>query len=296
MIIKRKLYSSLEEKVFGEVKRVNKAAKRAEMIEKSGRKIKETGDIDRMVKSGRKRNLRWQENDLLVPGRSKVDRLNNLSYESKNKIFDKRREALGRTGDGFNARYSTKHNLPNRPGTKTGDILANKGTKAERLARLSEKNQIRYHRNNANRGQEMIKLGESTSKVEMPKTNTAPITTTNTTTKITSTNTTPITTTNTTKITSTNTAPKTTTTSTSFSSNKATDTVRRAQSTTTSPISQQTKITPKNSGSIFNNSLNPMKWSKNAKIGAGIAAGTVVLGTGAYFAKKHHDKKKDKKD
>lgn len=36
--------------------------------------------------------------------------------------------------------------------------------------------------------------------------------------------------------------------------------------------------------------------AKNAKIGAGIAAGTVVLGTGAYLAKKHHDKKKDKKD
>ena len=34
---------------------------------------------------------------------------------------------------------------------------------------------------------------------------------------------------------------------------------------------------------------------KNAKIGAGIVAGTAVLGTGAYLAKKHHDKKKNKK-
>jgi hypothetical protein len=35
---------------------------------------------------------------------------------------------------------------------------------------------------------------------------------------------------------------------------------------------------------------------KNIKIGAGIVAGTAVLGTGAYLAKKHHNKKKDKKE
>ena len=35
-----------------------------------------------------------------------------------------------------------------------------------------------------------------------------------------------------------------------------------------------------------------MKWSKNAKIVGGITAGTAVLGTGAYLAKKHYDKKK----
>ena len=35
---------------------------------------------------------------------------------------------------------------------------------------------------------------------------------------------------------------------------------------------------------------------RNAKVGAGIAAGTVVLGTGAYLAKKRNDKKKNRKD
>ena len=34
-------------------------------------------------------------------------------------------------------------------------------------------------------------------------------------------------------------------------------------------------------------------FAKNAKIGAGIAAGTVAVGTGAYLAKKHYDKKKN---
>ena len=41
-----------------------------------------------------------------------------------------------------------------------------------------------------------------------------------------------------------------------------------------------------------------MKWSRNAKIGTSIGtgltlAGTVAVGTGAYLAKKHYDKKKN---
>lgn len=35
--------------------------------------------------------------------------------------------------------------------------------------------------------------------------------------------------------------------------------------------------------------------AKNAKIGAGIAAGTAAVGIGAYLAKKYHDKKKNEK-
>lgn len=283
MLIKRKLYSYLEERDFGEVKRANKAAKRAEMIELSARKAKDSGDIDRMVRSGRRRNLRNQSFDPdfnLSANRSKGDRLSNISLKRRNAYFDKRREVLGRIGDGETARFRTKHNYSGRPGTETGDVLANKGSKAERIARLSERNQIRYHNNNYNRGQERIKFGESTPKVEMQKTNTAPITT----------NTTP-------KITPTNTAPKithkTTTTSTSFSPNKViTDTVTRAQPPTTPSISQ-TKITPKNGRSIFNNSLNPMKWSKGAKIGAGVAAGTALIGTGVYLYNKNKKKKED---
>ena len=54
---------------------------------------------------------------------------------------------------------------------------------------------------------------------------------------------------------------------------------------------EKVKNTRRNS-SMFNGSLNPMKWSKNAKIGGGIAAGTAVLGTGAYLYNK--SKKKDK--
>ena len=37
-------------------------------------------------------------------------------------------------------------------------------------------------------------------------------------------------------------------------------------------------------------------FAKNAKIGAGIAAGTAVVGTSAYLAKKHYDKKKNEKN
>ena len=44
-------------------------------------------------------------------------------------------------------------------------------------------------------------------------------------------------------------------------------------------------------GSVFNGSFNPMKWSKNAKIGGGIALGATALGTGAYLYNK--SKKKD---
>lgn len=36
-------------------------------------------------------------------------------------------------------------------------------------------------------------------------------------------------------------------------------------------------------------------FAKNAKIGAGIAAGTAAVGTGVYLAKKHHNKKKNEK-
>ncbi len=35
--------------------------------------------------------------------------------------------------------------------------------------------------------------------------------------------------------------------------------------------------------------------ARNAKIGAGIAAGTAVLGTGVHLAKKHYDKKNSEK-
>lgn len=36
-------------------------------------------------------------------------------------------------------------------------------------------------------------------------------------------------------------------------------------------------------------------FAKNVKIGAGIAAGAAAVGTGAYLAKKYHDKKKNEK-
>ena len=39
--------------------------------------------------------------------------------------------------------------------------------------------------------------------------------------------------------------------------------------------------------------INPAKWSKNAKIAGGVAAGATLAAAGAYTAKKLHDKKKD---
>ena len=64
--------------------------------------------------------------------------------------------------------------------------------------------------------------------------------------------------------------------------------------TTAKPVT--TKSAPKSKvkigkGSLFNGSFNPMKWSKGAKIGGGIAAGTALIGTGMY---PHSKNKKNK--
>lgn len=63
------------------------------------------------------------------------------------------------------------------------------------------------------------------------------------------------------------------------------------------PLSTTTPTAPKSKPVTVNKkNINPTKWSKNAKIGAGITAGAALIGTGAYLAKKHYDKKNDKKD
>ena len=64
----------------------------------------------------------------------------------------------------------------------------------------------------------------------------------------------------------------------------------------TTAKSVTTKSAPKpkakiGKGSLFNGSFNPMKWSKEAKIGGGIAAGTALIGTGMYLHKKNKKKK-----
>ena len=102
--LKRKIFSKFEdsERLFGEVKRANKAAKRAELIEAGTRKgivpdadgtLKSVGigndSVDRKIERRRRRMRRDAELDPLTAGRSKADRLKNLSYESKAKIFDK---------------------------------------------------------------------------------------------------------------------------------------------------------------------------------------------------------------
>ena len=84
-------------------------------------------------------------------------------------------------------------------------------------------------------------------------------------------------------------APK----STSVLTNEVLTIPNNIQASTTTLQKPQTKITPKNGGSIFNNSFNPMKWSKGAKIGGGIALGMTALGTGAYLYNKSKKKKKE---
>ena len=291
MLIKRKLYSYLEERDFGEVKRANKAAKRAQLIKEGTRrrilptedgtlKFVEIGDsVDVKLKRARRRAKEVDIEDPLsnlTAGRSKADRLNNLSHESQVKLFDKRREALGRTGDGVSARHK---NYRVRRGYEkfdnNFDVLANKGSKTERLARLSEKNQIRYHRNNAYRGQDMIKWGESTGNITnaqiniTPKSEIPPVSSV------------------------TPTAPKTPTSIPKHST--PLPDLQKPEIHKGPKVQKPTvSITPNKvkKSSVFNGSFNPMKWSKNAKIVGGITAGTAVLGTGAYLAKKHYDKKK----
>ena len=84
-------------------------------------------------------------------------------------------------------------------------------------------------------------------------------------------------------------APK----STSVLTHEVSTTPNNIQASTTTLRKPQTKITPKNGGSIFNNSFNPMKWSKGAKIGGGIALGVTALGTGAYLYNKNKKKKEN---
>lgn len=84
-------------------------------------------------------------------------------------------------------------------------------------------------------------------------------------------------------------APK----STSVLTNEVLTIPNNIQASTTTLQKPQTKITPKNGGSIFNNSFNPMKWSKGAKIGGGIALGMTALGTGAYLYNKNKKKKEN---
>ena len=68
------------------------------------------------------------------------------------------------------------------------------------------------------------------------------------------------------------------------------------QSVTASKIPQISNSKPNvSSGSVFNKSFNPMKWSKGAKIGAGIAAGAAALGTGAYLYNKNKNKNSNSK-
>lgn len=67
-------------------------------------------------------------------------------------------------------------------------------------------------------------------------------------------------------------------------------------STTAKSITIKSKSAPKpkvNIGKslLFNGSFNPMKWSKEAKIGGGIAAGTALIGTGMYLHKKNKKNK-----
>lgn len=64
--------------------------------------------------------------------------------------------------------------------------------------------------------------------------------------------------------------------------------------TTAKPATPKSAPKPKaniGKGSIFNGSFNPMKWSKGAKIGGGIAAGAALIGTGVYL---HNKNKKNK--
>ena len=136
-----------------------------------------------------------------------------------------------------------------------GDILANKGTKNERIARLSEKNQIRYHNNNYYRGEEKIKFGEGVSNPKpTPTPSPSPV------------NSTPITT---------STRP----------SNIAPTSLKKGNSGVNSGnVKVSTRSNTKSIPLGFDKpKANSMKWSKT-QIGSAAIGGAAVLGAGLYLA------------
>jgi hypothetical protein len=176
---------------------------------------------------------------------------------------DARIDAMEKQGERIRKKRARKKNKD------VGDILANKGTKNERIARLSEKNQIRYHNNNYYRGEEKIKLGESVSNPKpAPTSSPNPVKST------------PITT-------------STSTTTSTRPSNTAPTSLKNGNSGVNSGnVKVSTRSNTKSIPLGFNKpKANSMKWSK-AQIGGAAIGGAAVLGTGLYLA--NRKKKRDK--
>ena len=222
MIIKRKLYSQIEEeRVFGEVKRANKAAKRAAILKKGNGAVSKE-EIDAMreriegrefmqklrAKHGKKRPV-FSEGEL----RDMV-RMENARQAARD--LDERLEIASARGGKLNfdaLRYNNKRSPESKDRALTRRRLEN-------FIKELEKGEAERAAEKAAREAAAIEKAKAKAAAELRK----------------------------------------------------------------KRVAVASKLRSKKA------------FAKNAKIGAGIAAGTAVVGTSAYLAKKHYDKKKDEKN
>lgn len=236
MIVKRKLYSQVEERVFGEVKRANKAAKRAELLKdpipretidsikndlssdlkRKNSSIDLTNKLRELTKKGKKKSkIQLSPEELSEAARVKaarhnqrgsIDSLKMITADNKSKI---NYDVLARNSNPENRRLELDHYKRGKRLKEILDIPSPSSTKSSAESVIDE-------------GKSKVVEGLSKSEAKQLRAD---------------------------------------------------------------RLSKVEKLKAIKARKV-----------RNAKIGAGIVAGTAVLGTGAYLAKKHNDKKKNRKD
>ena len=223
MIVKRKLYSSLEEKSFGEVKRANKAAKRAELIKKGLISSEDTKNIKSEIEG--------------TAGNAKIRR---MLDESKGKKRHPKvtKELLDDAARVRNARQQRDINeriiiAGSRGDSKeiNFDSLRHNNTKSKNRRLLDRDIKVLSKIFDLSNEEPIKKQSEESLKIAREE----------------------------------------------AAKKLRTDRLAKAKELKAIKARKQ-------------------KLAKNAKIGGGIAGGLAIVGTGAYLAKKHYDKKKDKED
>ena len=235
MIVKRKLYSSLEEKNFGEVKRANKAAKRAKLLKDPI--SRETIDS---IKNDLSSDLEWKNSNIDLD-----NELRKLTGEGKKKSkIHLSPEELSKAAKVKAARHNQRGSIDSLE-----MITANNKSKInyDVLAENSNPEIRRMKLDHYKRDKRFNKIFDISSP--------------------------------------------------SSTESSAESVIKEGKSKVAEGLSKSEVEQLRADRLAKVKRLKAIKARKvrNAKIGAGIAAGTVAVGTGAYLAKKHYDKKKKEK-